>query len=118
MMRVCQCGVVEPALARVIWHRLESINAVAYFCQECRDEPARLGLKGFWAGYFACRAAPMGAVETGVVEATFFNFHPRRVRRAIPDAWTGAVTSASAAAYGGRSGCDGYGGDVLRCVGR
>ncbi len=88
MMRVCQCGVVEPALARVIWHRLESINAVAYFCQECRDEPARLGLKGFWAGYFACRAAPLGAVEAGVVEATFFNFHSRWVRRAIPDAWT------------------------------
>lgn len=39
-------------------------------------------------GYFACRAAPMGAVEAAVVEATFFNFHPERVRRAIPDAWT------------------------------
>lgn len=79
---------MEPALARLIWHRLENLNAVAYFCQECRDEPARHGLKGFWAGYFACRAAPMGAVEAGVVEATFFNFHPRRVRAAIPDAWT------------------------------
>lgn len=38
-------------------------------------------------GYFACRAAPMGPVEPGVVDATFFNFHPDRVRRAIPDAW-------------------------------
>ncbi len=30
----------------------------------------------------------MGAVEPGVVEATFFNFHPDMVRRSIPDAWT------------------------------
>lgn len=79
---------MQPALARATWHRLETVNAVAYFCRECRDEPARLGLEGFWAGYFACRAAPMGAVAAGVVEATFFNFHPRRVRRAIPEAWT------------------------------
>ncbi len=78
---------MEPALARVIWHRLESLNAVAYFCRECRDGPARSGLQGFWMGYFACRAAPLGAVAPGVVEATFFNFHPDRVRRAIPDAW-------------------------------
>lgn len=79
---------MEPALARAIWHRLETLNAVAYFCSECRDAPARHGLRGFWMGYFACRAAPMGPVDAGVVEATFFNFHPDRVRRAIPDAWT------------------------------
>lgn len=78
---------MESVLARAIWHRLETLNAVTYFCGECRDEPARLGLRGFWMGYFACRAAPMGAVGPGVVEATFFNFHPERVRRAIPDAW-------------------------------
>lgn len=78
---------MEPALARALWHRLETINAVTYFCRECRDGPADLGLQGFWMGYFACRAAPMGAVEPGVVEAAFFNFHPERVRRAIPSAW-------------------------------
>ena len=79
---------MEPALARVIWHRLESLNAVAYFCRECREGPARAGLQGFWMGYFACRARPMGPVGPGVVETTFFNFHPDRVRRAIPDVWT------------------------------
>jgi hypothetical protein len=79
---------MEAALARTIWHRLETLNAVAYFSPECREAPARLGLKGFWMGYFACRAAPMGPVAAGVVEAAFFNFHPDRVRRAIPDAWT------------------------------
>jgi hypothetical protein len=79
-----------PRLARTIWHYLEAINAVAYFSPECRDAPAAHGLKGFWMGYFACRAAPMGQVGAGVVEATFFNFHPARVRRAIPDAWSHA----------------------------
>ncbi len=78
---------MDPALARTLWHRLEVLNAVAYFSPECRDAPAALGLQGFWMGYFACRAAPMGAVGPGVVEATFANFHPDRVRRAIPDAW-------------------------------
>ncbi|GAC1544630.1 MAG: hypothetical protein NVS3B12_33410 [Acidimicrobiales bacterium] len=63
------------------------LNAVTYFSPECSQAQLDLGLKGFWMAYFAARAAPMGAVAPGVVEATFFNFHPRRVRRAIPDAW-------------------------------
>ncbi len=78
---------MEVRDARTVWHRIETINAVTYFARECREAPAALGLKGFWMGYFACRAAPLGAVGSGVVEATFFNFHPDRVRRAIPDAW-------------------------------
>ncbi|MHB1710314.1 MAG: SCO6745 family protein [Acidimicrobiales bacterium] len=79
---------MDHRLARTIWHHLEMVNAVAYFAPECREGAARLGLKGFWMGYFACRAAPMGAVGAAVVEATFFNFHPARVRRSIPDAWS------------------------------
>lgn len=79
---------MESGIARSLWHQLEAINAVAYFTDECRDAASDLGFKGFWMGYFACRASPMGAVPAGVVEATFFNFHPSRVRRAIPDAWT------------------------------
>jgi hypothetical protein len=78
---------MRPGLARALWHRLEALNAVTYFCRECREAPTRLGLRGFWMGYFACRAAPMGPVEAGVVDATFFSFHPDRVRRAIPAAW-------------------------------
>jgi hypothetical protein len=85
---------VEPAQARAAWHRLETINAVAYFTDECRRAPEDLGLVGFWMGYFACRAAPMGPVGPGVVEATFANFHPDRVRRAIPDAWSRAAPAA------------------------
>ena len=78
---------MRPALARTIWHHVEAINAVAYFSPESGEAAARLGLKGFWMGYFALRAAPLGPVGSSVVEATFFNFHPVRVRRAIPDAW-------------------------------
>jgi hypothetical protein len=37
--------------------------------------------------YFASRAAAMGAVPAETVIATFFNFHPDLVRRAIPAAW-------------------------------
>ncbi len=38
-------------------------------------------------GYFAIRAAPLGRVNSEVVEAAAFNFHPTMVRRAIPAAW-------------------------------
>lgn len=78
---------VQPSLARDLWHRLEPLHAVTYFSPEGREAPARLGLKGFWMGYFAGRAAPLGAVPPAVVEAAFYNFHPARVRRALPDAW-------------------------------
>ena len=78
---------MRPALARTIWHHVEAINAVAYFSPESAGAAAELGLKGFWMGYFGFRAAPLGPVGPAVVEATFFNFHPDRVRRAIPDAW-------------------------------
>ena len=95
----------DDAMARAAWHRLEPVNAVTYFAPECRAAHAQLGLRGFWMGYFAGRAAPMGAVAPGVVEAVFFNFHPAMVRRAIPDAWARAtpdavVSERSAAAAG------------------
>ena len=78
---------MTPNVTRTLWLHLETINAVAYFTPECRQAPVDLGLKGFWMGYVASRAAPMGPVVAGVVEATFFNFHPARIRRAVPDAW-------------------------------
>jgi hypothetical protein len=44
--------------------------------------------------YFGCRAAPLGAATAPVVTAAFFNFHPRMVARAIPDAWSYATPAA------------------------
>ncbi len=73
--------------ARRLHQRLETIHAVTYFAEESHAAAAEIGLKGFWMGYFGFRAAPMGAVGPAVVEAVFANFAPRRVRRALPDAW-------------------------------
>ena len=75
------------APARAIWQLIEPIHAVTYFAPACEDSMNELGLKGFWMGYFAARSAPLGAVNPAVVEATFYNFAPRLVHRALPDAW-------------------------------
>jgi hypothetical protein len=77
-----------PRTARCLWKLFEPLHAVTYFAPECIDEYAAAGLKGFWMGYFAGRAAPMGPVEPAVVDATFFSFNPERVARALPDAWS------------------------------
>jgi hypothetical protein len=77
-----------PRTARAMWKLFEPLHAVTYFAEECAEEFAAAGLKGFWMGYFAGRAAPMGAVGPAVVDATFFSFNPDRVTRALPDAWS------------------------------
>ena len=78
---------MDPKDARRVWRMLEPYHAIVYFAPESREAFADLGLKGFWMGYFASRAAAMGPVPAEVVVATFFNFHPRMVHKAIPDAW-------------------------------
>ncbi|GHO58750.1 SCO6745 family protein [Ktedonobacter robiniae] len=77
----------DLSVARTAWAVLEPYNAMIYFAPEAREAYKEVGLKGFWMGYFASRAAPLGAVSASVVSATFYNFHPRMVARAIPDAW-------------------------------
>jgi len=73
--------------ARDWWRVLEPIHAVVYFDEGCRASMRDIGLRGFWMGYFAGRAAPLGPVGPAVVAATFFNFAPDMVARAVPDAW-------------------------------
>ncbi|WP_184800462.1 SCO6745 family protein [Kribbella italica] len=73
--------------ARRLWRVLEPVHAVTYFAPETRRATDGLGLRGGWMSYFACRAAPLGAVGPEVVAAAFYNFHPGMVARAIPDAW-------------------------------
>src|SRR5688572_19260070 len=73
--------------ARRLWQYGEPVHAVIYYAPERREATDRLGLKGGWMSYFGCRAAPLGAVTAPVVTALFYNFHPRMVARAIPDAW-------------------------------
>lgn len=76
----------EP-LARRLWQVVEPLHAVVYFAPEPADAATALGLRGWWMGYFAGRAAPMGAVTAPVVDAAFFGFHSAMVARALPDAW-------------------------------
>jgi len=70
-----------------MWRITEPYHAVVYITPETRDACTAIGLEGFWMGYFASRAAPMGPVPPAVVQATFYNFAPGMVARAIPDAW-------------------------------
>ena len=97
-----------------MWILFEPVHAVTYFAAEARSAYEKAGLRGFWRGYFAGRAAPLGvagaggmvaapadtaAVPTGtvaapagaasaaVVAASFFNFAPAFVARAIPGVW-------------------------------
>ncbi len=69
------------------WRLIESCHAVVYFAPETRTAYAEAGLKGYWMGYFASRSAALGAPSPQVVTATFYNFAPGMVARAIPDAW-------------------------------
>lgn len=72
---------------RDLWLRFETYHDVTYFSPESRAVTDALGCKGGWMGYFAQRAAPLGAVPPEIVTAAFYNFHPRRVSRALPAAW-------------------------------
>ncbi len=60
---------------------------MTYFAPACRGALRDTGLRGFWAGYFAARAAPLGRVGTGPVAAAFYNFLPAMVARAVPGCW-------------------------------
>ena len=73
--------------ARRMWLATEPYHALVYFAPEARQELDGVDMKGFWMGYFASRAAAMGAVSAPVVTATFYNFAPAMVSRAIPHAW-------------------------------
>ena len=82
-------------MARNVWRRLEPLHAVTYFAAEPLAALADAGYRGFWMGYFAGRAAPLGPVGPDVVGALFYNFAPSRVARALPDAWAIAPPAAA-----------------------
>jgi hypothetical protein len=85
----------QAQMARRLWSRLEPIHVVTYFSPEARAALSGAGYKGFWMGYFAGRAAPMGPVGAEMVLATFYNFSISHVRRAMPDAWSFAPPQAA-----------------------
>ena len=73
-------------LARKTWRTVEPLHGMIYFVPEAAEEYTALGITGT-SGYFASRAAPMGAVSAEVVISTFYNFKPELVHAAIPAAW-------------------------------
>lgn len=66
---------------------LELLHSLTYFVPETHDALVDAGLQGR-AGYFAGRAAPLGAVGAGVVAATFYNFNREAIAPLVPAAWS------------------------------
>lgn len=84
-----------PTTARRLWAIAEPYHALTYFAAESRSAAEERGLRGFWRGYFAMRAAPLGPVGAPVVVAAFYGFAPGFVARAVPGIWD-VVTPAAA----------------------
>lgn len=83
--------------ARRAWRVTEPLHAMIYFAPEAPERYAALGVHPA-AGYFASRAAAFGAVGAGPVIATFYNFNPDLVRRALPATWQKTTPAAVLAA--------------------
>lgn len=74
-------------IARKLHRLIEPLHSYHYFAREVREAYTGLGLDGASQAYVAGRAAPMGPIGPGVATATFYNFHPRVMREALPAAW-------------------------------
>ncbi|RDI34876.1 hypothetical protein DFR72_101626 [Lentzea flaviverrucosa] len=84
--------------ARRMFELLEPICLVTFFADECNEELAALGHRGYWDGYFASRAAPLGRVPAEVVHAAFYSFADGEAARHVPKAWEKIPPEASVAA--------------------
>lgn len=73
-------------LTRRLSRVAELLHGVNYYAPEI-NRLADDGFNGWWHAYLAYRSAPMGPVQAPVVTATFYNFAPAMVERAIPGVW-------------------------------
>jgi hypothetical protein len=88
---------MEPPARRL--HRLvEPIHLVTYSSEEPTAALMALGMRNYWDGYFAGRAAPLGRVPAEVVHAVFYNFADGEVSRHIPRVWDVLTPEAALAA--------------------
>lgn len=85
----------SPATARRLWALGEPYHALTYFADESRAAGEAAGLTGFWNGYFAFRAAPLGPVGPEVVTASFYNFAAQFVARRVPAVWDAVTPDAA-----------------------
>lgn len=76
--------------ARAVHKVLEPLHSMVYFIPEAGERYQAAGVKGGLRGYFASRSAALGVVPAEVVIATFYNFAPGLVRKAIPSCWDGS----------------------------
>jgi hypothetical protein len=86
------------SIARRMYQLVTPIHEIAYFADEPTEEQMALGHRGYWDGYFAGRAAPLGDAPAEVVHAVFYNFAPGEVARHIPRVWKTASREAALAA--------------------
>jgi hypothetical protein len=89
---------VPDGTARRLHRLVEPVHLVTYFCDEPTDALLALGLRNYWDGYFAGRAAPLGRVPAEVVHAVFYNFAAGEAARHIPRVWDTATPEAALAA--------------------
>ena len=82
---------VGTALVRYAHELLDIYHAVTYLAPPAQDALRAIGLQRPWSGYFAGRAAPLGAVGGPVVTAVFYHFKPSMVARELPAAWDTAA---------------------------
>src|SRR5437764_15410647 len=76
----------QPTVRRA--HRvLEAFHTLIYFVPEARERYEAAGVTGGVRGYFASRGAALGIAPLEVVVATFYNFAPAQVAKAIPSVW-------------------------------
>ncbi|HEX2911165.1 MAG TPA: hypothetical protein VH186_10185 [Chloroflexia bacterium] len=68
---------LKSSISREAWKVLEPYHAVIYFAPEARSAYTALGLKGYWMGYFASRAAPLGPVRPKSSRLLFTTFITR-----------------------------------------
>jgi hypothetical protein len=83
---------------------VEPIAAVT-FSAALNEAFVALGMRNFWDGYFAGRAAPLGRAPAEVVHAVFYNFAEGEVARHIPWVW-GKTTPREAIAVRERGSAD------------
>lgn len=65
----------------------EPVHVVTYFAPQAREATEAAGLRGYWRGYFAGRAAALGRAPATTVTALFHGFAPAMVARAVPSVW-------------------------------
>jgi hypothetical protein len=69
-----------------VFELVEPIATVT-FSEVANEAFLALGMRNYWDGYFAGRAAPLGLAPAEVVHAVFYNFADGEVARHIPWVW-------------------------------